>query len=314
MALAPGEKVTLVKRIGEALSEEDWVNVDLTLDAFEAARENRPDVLYDGLIYEYVVARLMASDDAVLVGLHAHLYPDESVSEAAATPGPRGPWEASRFRLFLSHTSANKQLAGEIAARLEHYGIEAFVAHTDVEPSRQWQDVIEDALHSCDALAALWTDDFIGSRWCDQEVGIVSGRRLPVLAVKQPADPHGFIAKFQAIPGGDDARVIAERIYDTLHRNPATRTAMAPSTAYVYAHSRSFDSARANYARLIEIPKEAWTDEMVELVEREGRANTQLRFGAESGRPISNLVTEHLNELLGRDPVPNTVDEFDVVS
>lgn len=312
MALTPSEKVTLIQRIGEALQTQKVVDIELVLETFGAPWADTPTANSStDQRYSYVVARLAEASDDSIGGVYSHLYPDEPTLKAAVTSGPRGAWKASRFRLFLSHTSANKQLAGEVAARLEHYGIEAFVAHNDVEPTRQWQDEIEDALHSCDALAALWTEDFITSRWCDQEVGIVSGRRLPVLAVKQPTDPHGFVGKFQAIPGDPDPKVIADRIYGTLHRSPATRTAMAPSTAYVYAHSGSFDSARANYARLIEIPKEAWTDEMVELVERKGRDNTQLRFGGQDGRPIPNLVTEHLNELLDRDPVPLSVDEFE---
>jgi hypothetical protein len=313
MTLSRSEKVTVIKRIGEALSTQGLVDVDLALDTFGATPTHRPGSSATSVIYRYVVERLTASGDDILPGLYAHLYPDDAVM-TVTSPGPRGPWKASRFRLFFSHTSGNKQLAGEVAAKLEHYGIEAFVAHDAVEPTKQWQDEIEDALHSCNALAALWTDDFLESKWCDQEVGMVSGRRLPVLAISQGADPHGFVGKFQAIKGDADARVIAARIFDTLHRNPATRTAMAPSAAYVYSQSGSFDSARANYARLIEIPKEAWTDEMVELVEREGRDNTQLRYGIEmpSGRPIPNLVTEHLNQMLNREPVDLPVEEEEV--
>lgn len=125
------------------------------------------------------------------------------------------------------------------------------------------------------------------------------------------ADPHGFVGKFQAIRGADNARATATGIYDALHRNPATRTAMAPSTAYVYAKSYSFDGARENLVRLKEIPKEAWTDEMVELVEREGRDNSQLRWANSDGRSIPNLVTDHLNDLLDREPVPLPVEEED---
>ena len=79
---------------------------------------------------------------------------------------------------------------------LETRGIHCFVAHIDIEPTREWQDEIESALETCDALAAYLTPDFVISRWCDQEVGFCVGRALPILPIRMGVDPHGFIAKY----------------------------------------------------------------------------------------------------------------------
>ena len=131
---------------------------------------------------------------------YAHLYPDATMEEATSEVVP-GPWKEGFFRLFLSHTKANKQLAGKIRERLLEQGIDAYVAHDMIEPTKEWMDEIENALRTCDATAAVLSEDFVGSQWCDQEIGISIGRRILIIAVRQGADPHGFIGKFQAIPG-----------------------------------------------------------------------------------------------------------------
>jgi TIR domain len=73
------------------------------------------------------------------------------------------------------------------------FGVDAFVAHDTIEPTRPWQDVIESALATCHALAALVTTDFKESNWCDQEVGFAVGRGILIISVRIGHDPYGFI-------------------------------------------------------------------------------------------------------------------------
>lgn len=53
------------------------------------------------------------------------------------------PWETGAFRVCISHTSANAALAGEIRACFTPWRIDAFVAHTTIEPTREWEQVIK---------------------------------------------------------------------------------------------------------------------------------------------------------------------------
>ena len=59
--------------------------------------------------------------------------------------------------------------------------IDAFAAGAVIEPTREWERVIETALASCDALAALFTPGFVSSEWCDQEVGYCLARNVPIV-------------------------------------------------------------------------------------------------------------------------------------
>jgi TIR domain len=108
-------------------------------------------------------------------------------------------WGENTYRVFLSHKSEIKKQTGELKEQLEVFGISAFVAHADIEPTVEWQDEIENALASMDAFVALLTTDFHESNWTDQEVGYALGHGVPLIAVKLGKDPYGFIGKFQAL-------------------------------------------------------------------------------------------------------------------
>ena len=103
------------------------------------------------------------------------------------------------FRVFLSHKAEEQKRAGELSDQLRAYGCTAFVAHTSIHPTKEWQDEIENALSTMDAFVALMTPNFHDSLWTDQEVGYALGRSVPVICVKLGMDPYGFIGKFQAL-------------------------------------------------------------------------------------------------------------------
>lgn len=108
-------------------------------------------------------------------------------------------WGEEGFRVFLSHKSEVKGETAELKENLKILGVSAFVAHEDIEPTRSWQEEIENALFSMDAFVALMTNQFHDSSWTDQEVGVAFGRRVPIIAIRLGKDPYGFIGKFQAL-------------------------------------------------------------------------------------------------------------------
>lgn len=107
--------------------------------------------------------------------------------------------EEPNFKVFLSHKSEFKREAATLKVNLRKYGISCFVAHNDVEPTKEWQKVIEQALLSTDALIALMTDKFFQSIWTNQEIGIAYGRKVFMLPIRLGSDPQGFISQFQAL-------------------------------------------------------------------------------------------------------------------
>jgi hypothetical protein len=112
--------------------------------------------------------------------------------------------ETQTLNIFLTHLSSDKNSASKLKNHLSNYGISAFVAHKDIKPSQAWQDTLEKALFSSDALIALVSDKFSESEWADHEVGIAIGRQIPVLPVKmtETVKLTGFIGKLQAFSRG----------------------------------------------------------------------------------------------------------------
>lgn len=300
MALAKGERLNLITRIAAALAGRKLPQIELALDTFGVPDPDHWDNWSDN--DEYTLLRLQYADDDTLVELHAHLYADISIGIA---PVAGGPWEEGWFKLFLSHTSANKVLAKEIRDRLRAFGIDTFVAHEDIKPTKEWEEEIELALNTCDGMLVLDTPDFIESEFCDQEVGFAMGRGLLIISVMQGATPHGFVSKWQGLPGeeGEGAAIrLGTGIYDILTEHEKSRAKMAAATVNRYANSTSFENAKANTRRLFKIPKELWTDAMVEEVERAGTDNTQLADAFWGNGRVPGAVSRHLDDLLDRNP------------
>ena len=149
-------------------------------------------------------------------------------------------WGDGVVLVFISHTSEHKVFANGIKESLDQYGIAAFVAHEDIEPIKTWELEIERALFSMDILLALLTEGFSESKWTDQEVGVAVGLRVPILPVRLGKDPYGFIGKFQAIPGSDGARQIAESVFQYLFSNEKFRNFAIDSFITALANSGSF--------------------------------------------------------------------------
>lgn len=313
MALTRGERFDSIKRIATALAGEPPAQLELALDTFGVPEKNRWEHDDDN---EYIISRLRDAEDDVITELRSYL---DGQGASVAVPDSGGPWRDGEIRVFLTHTHPNKVLANDVRERLQLYGIDVFVAHETIEVSKAWQEEIELALATCDALAALVTKDLINSPYCDQEIGFAMGRGVVVIPIRQEADPHGFIAKYQGAPGGQGHYAhwtVANGIFNALVKNPKTKNMMGPSVARRYCTSRSFDNARENTQYLIEMPRAMWTDQMVEDVERAGAENSQLEQGVwiPTQQPIPEFVSGHLDDLLERGSETVTDDNWRIAS
>lgn len=139
--------------------------------------------------------------------------------------------DASALHVFITHKANIRDRAHKLSSRLAEYGIAGFVAHDDIEPAAEWQESIEKALFSSDALIVLLTDDIRESDWTDQEVGIAFGRQLPVFPVKmnEKSDPYGFIGKIQAFKLRDEiiSDFVEKFILDSRTCSPAINSLLS---------------------------------------------------------------------------------------
>jgi hypothetical protein len=128
------------------------------------------------------------------------------------------------YKVFISHVSKYKESASNLKLLLEPYGISAFVAHEDIEPSKEWEVEIEKALFSMNALCAILTPDFCESSWCDQECGYAFGRNVLTIPIEKGQLPYGMFGKIQAIKSeGKNAQQIAEKVFEAIVDNDKSR-------------------------------------------------------------------------------------------
>lgn len=153
-------------------------------------------------------------------------------------------WKAGHFRLFLSHLASFKVQTSHLQTALRKYAISSFVAHEDIEPTKEWQNEIEAGLSTMDAIAAILMPGFQESKWCDQEVGVAVGRDVLVIPIRKGLDPYGFIGKYQGIQAkGKTIGEVAEAVFITLVKSPKTRNKILVALSGAIANATTSEEA-----------------------------------------------------------------------
>ncbi len=200
-------------------------------------------------------------------------------------------WGNSKFRIFLSHKAEYKVETAKLQEELVAFGIASFVAHNDIEPTREWQDEIENALHTMDVLVALMTEGFQNSNWTDQEIGFALGRKKQVIAVRMGTDPYGFIGRYQAVTATWDNATV--NIVKTLMKHEK----MIDAYIELLRQCRSFARGNrlAEYLPYIEKISDSQAKEIIDIYHDNNQVGNSAGFtGDDSGKYGKGLVY-HLN-------------------
>lgn len=144
MELNTSSRITLIEEISRRLSTSEWALIDLALAQFGLPTSE----IWNGDRSSYIMKMIQGAENAVLVDLGRHLGYEATSLRPQFTPKF---WEKNCFRLFVSHLSEWKQYAAELQKELLAFGVSCFVAHTDIEPTKEWLDEIETALGGCRA-------------------------------------------------------------------------------------------------------------------------------------------------------------------
>lgn len=79
-------------------------------------------------------------------------------------------------RVFVSHSTEDKKLAGQIGEYLEILGFDCFVAHDSITGGSHWPTEINKQLVEMNLFVAVLTENFSGSTYCHQECGFACSR------------------------------------------------------------------------------------------------------------------------------------------
>lgn len=238
------DRLTLVDRIGRELqSRMGYSDIDAYLSAFGVDTKKETS----GVNSKWVYTKELLADvsNEVIIKIASELEIDHNYAVGAEREAVEATfWEPHHFRLFLSHLSSYKKNIAALQLALKSYGISAFVAHVDIEPTKEWQDEIEAGLFSMDALAAVLMPGFQESNWTDQEVGVAFGRGVLVVPVIHGLNPYGFIGKYQGLKTkGKTVSKVANELFNILVKSPKTRPRIL--TCIIDASLQSSDEAVA---------------------------------------------------------------------
>jgi hypothetical protein len=214
------EKLALIDTISRELqSRFTYTEIDAYLAEFEISGSD-----YSGTNSKWVYSKGQLSGQPLskIIKIAEDLEIGHSGGKPIASP-PRNWMDTKKLKLFVSHVSKDKDKATRLRDCLEPLGVSAFVAHEDIEPTRDWQEEILRALITMDAFLSIHTPEFSKSNWTQQEVGFAVARGVKRIAFKMGEDPTGFLSVKQALPRRNRrAEEVAKSIVDLLKSDPLT--------------------------------------------------------------------------------------------
>lgn len=282
------KKVSVVSRYAaENFSESDWFSLGhITGELPSIQGHPRPlramsfgDGDYEAAAAE-VLGRIFEKSELAIDDVIDHFdidlwyqqkYPDkyQRVFGRRSVPPPTF-WKADYLRVFVSHLARNRRKVAKLKLALDGWGASCFIAHEDIEPSREWQSEIESALATMDVMVALIEPGFRESAWTDQEIGHALGRGIDVVPVMVGLDPHGFIAKIQGINAKDRLpTAVADDIAIVLLRRPRHRKAMLQGITRFLVSATEGERR----ARIRKLDGQVGDDQMKGLLEGGGLSN-----------------------------------------
>lgn len=249
--MRPLERVELVRNIAVELQQQmTFEEIDTYLKEYSIEWNGNPRNSKRTYV-QNVLDNQMPSSVIVAIGKELGVYKSGQVNEEEESRC----WTLGFFRMFISHLTQNKESASNLKTCLSEYAISGFVAHEDIEPSREWVQEIERALFSMDSLCAIITPKFIESCWCDQEVGAAIGRRVLVIPIRKEADPYGLLGKYQGIQSNrKDANTIAEEIFKIVSTNEKSKTAYGEIVRNLILNAKNTEEGLEWFRLLEKIP------------------------------------------------------------
>lgn len=227
--MRPSERLKLISELsGELQSRYTYDEIDTYLAAFGVETPEFWDGPNSKRVYSAELLKNLS--DNILSEISEDL--EISIS-AASFPLPRVWLDSSDLRVFVSHISKDKDKALRLRDCLKPYGVSAFVAHEDIEPTVLWQSEIERALAHMHCFVSVHTSGFSESNWTQQEIGFAVARRVKIISLKMGETPTGFIGKEQSLPRRRrTAEEISKEIHSLLLEDVRTREllpALGPS-------------------------------------------------------------------------------------
>lgn len=269
--------------------------IDIPIELFVEFEERLPE-FEEVLLSEVKSLRRGSESSEHITGVTIRSSSDLQFSNGKLQPSKQDPlpqfWDKDRFRVFISHPHIIKNYALQLKLGLIKYHISSFVAHEDIEPTKEWQLEIEKALGTMEAIVALISPDFSSSKWCDQEVGIGIGLNRLVVPVRLGLDPYGFFGKYQGLAAQKKtAEELASEIFTIIVKHDLTRIRMASVLVDRLEASNTFAESKTLIDHLERAP--SITSDMASKMRQAVINNAQVRDSFHVPYRVEQLLERH---------------------
>jgi hypothetical protein len=222
--MRPFDRISIIDHISEDLANRwSYSNINSYLAQYKIKLKNPSE--YPSR-YDYCLDVLQDVSEQIILEMVSELkikYQFQS-DKIEYSEGELKFWKSGHFKLFVSHISSFKENVSHLKIALEPFGISSFVAHEDIEPTKEWMIEIEKALASMDAMLALLLPGFHESNWTDQEIGIAIGKQKLIIPITKELDPYGFLGKYQGFKAnGKKIGEVASTIFNILCSHDKTK-------------------------------------------------------------------------------------------
>lgn len=225
-------------------------------------------------------------------GYHTTRLPDPDI-DWVGTPFYTG----KTIRIFLSYPSEDGAIAANIKYGLECFGMEVFLAHEDISPSKEWQNEIERTLRSCDVFLPLLTENYEFSPWTDQEAGMAFALGKIIIPLKVKINPYGFIARYQALKIKPDfVEVSCHEIIKIMECEPELIESLKDCIIRSFVNSSSF--VDANYKSKMLAKLGPFNKNQLNEIVRAYLYNTQVSGGYNARTYVKTLFDENRDTII----------------
>lgn len=300
--LEPGSRVKLIQSVREELQPLSLEDEALVLEEFGIGARPLGRTGFD--VEPTLTAWLQQADEARVVALARHLGVIRAATEASVEDDVRAlpDDEPAPLFMFASHISRERRFVGDVETALRSYGVELFVAHDSIPMDAEWQPEIAEALSRCHAGVAFIHSGFSLSAYCQQEVGWLLGRGVPLARLMSGEAPAALLSQRQGKPiDALGAEEVAAEIITFARERDELRSHLITSLSNALVGSSTYNMTDRIWKSLPD--SHGLTEKQAETILLAAEVNSQV-YGAGVGgwggrryrNAIADLVEDHCRQ------------------
>ena len=252
--------------------------------------------------YGKVLEFIQKMDDETVCEMYKDQFPEDATKEFLEEEKPVYHLSTDKLVLFFSHSHKDLTQILKVKEVLERTDwIECFIAHKDIELSKEWEQEIKKYLECSHCLITFISKDFKSSNYCDQEVGMAINRNIPICSFTlDNTEVYGFIKHLQSKPfknPENSASQIEEFLLDNKEKVYQTAWPKFQKTIGTlksnFLNSTNTVMAKSVFDQLMEFKTGQIADHFITEIQKNWKQNNKIREIKNIERKMEKFFKKH---------------------